>query len=84
MELPIWQPFINEWYTFAIFVLLIFIVIRISDFARSILRWSPESSRKLVHLIVGTLVSACPFIIKSHIPPVVLAFIFIILIALTL
>jgi len=84
MELPIWQPFINEWYTFAIFIIFIFILIGISDFARSILRWSPESSRKLVHLIVGTLVSACPFIFKSHIPPVVLAFIFIIINALAL
>jgi len=84
MQLPIWQPFINEWYTFALFFMFIFILIGISEVARSMLQWSPESSRKLVHLIVGTLVSACPFIFKSNIPPVVLAGIFIFVNALAL
>jgi uncharacterized protein (TIGR00297 family) len=84
MQLPIWQPFINEWYTFALFLLFIFILIGISEVARSMLQWSPESSRKLVHLIVGTLVSACPFIFKSNIPPVFLAGVFIFVNALAL
>ena len=84
MQLPIWQPFINEWYTFSLFLMFIFILIGISEVARSMLQWSPESSRKLVHLIVGTLVSACPFIFKSNIPPVVLAGIFIFVNALAL
>ena len=77
MQLPIWQPFINEWYTFSLLLLFIFILIGVSEVARAMLQWSPESSRKLVHLIVGTLVSACPFIFKSNIPPVILASIFI-------
>ena len=84
MQLPIWQPFINEWYTFALFLMFIFILIGISEVARSMLQWSPESSRKLVHLIVGTLVSACPFIFKSNIPPVFLAGVFIFVNALAL
>ena len=84
MQLPIWQPFINEWYTFALFLLFIFILIGISEFAQSMLRWNPEFSRKLVHLVVGTMVSACPFIFKSNIPPIVLAGIFIFINALAL
>ena len=84
MQLPIWQPFINEWYTFVLFFIFIFILIGISEVARSMLQWSPESSRKLVHLIVGTLVSACPFIFKSNIPPVFLAGVFIFVNALAL
>ena len=84
MQLPIWQPFINEWHTFTVFLIFIFILIGISEVARSILQWSPESSRKLVHIIVGTLVSACPFIFKSNIPPVALAGIFIFVNALAL
>ena len=84
MQLPIWQPFIDEWYTFALFLLFIFILIGISEFAQSILRWNPEFSRKLVHLVVGTIVSACPFIFKSNIPPILLAGIFIFINALAL
>jgi len=84
MQLPIWQPFINEWYTFVLFFIFIIILIGISEITRSMLQWSPESSRKLVHLIVGTLVSACPFIFKSNIPPVFLAGVFIFVNALAL
>ena len=84
MQLPIWQPFIDEWYTFTFFLLFIFILIGISEFTQSILRWNPEFSRKLVHLVVGTIVSACPFIFKSNIPPILLAGIFIFINALAL
>ena len=84
MQLPIWQPFINEWYTFALFLLLIFIVIGISEFARSMLRWNYEFTRKLVHLFVGTIASTCPLIFKSNIVPIFLAGIFIFINALAL
>jgi len=84
MQLPIWQPFINEWYTFALFVLLIFIVIGISELAQSMLRWNYEFTRKLVHLFVGTIVSTCPLIFKSNIVPIILASIFIFINALAL
>ena len=84
MQLPIWQPFINEWYTFALFALLIFIVIGISELAQSMLRWNYEFTRKLVHLFVGTIVSTCPLIFKSNIVPIFLASIFIFINALAL
>lgn len=84
MNLPIWKPFANEWSTFFLFLITIFLLIIISESARSYLRWKPESSRKLVHVIVGILVSICPFIFKSKFPPITLAVIFIIINAVAL
>ena len=79
MHLPTWKPFHNEWNTFFLFLITIFLLIGISEFARLYFRWKPESSRKLVHIIVGTLVSICPFIFVSKLPPITLAIIFIII-----
>ena len=84
MNLPIWKPFANEWSTFFLFLITIFLLIIISESARSYLRWKPESSRKLVHVIVGILVSICPFIFQSKFPPITLAVIFIIINAIAL
>ena len=84
MHLPIWKPFANEWSTFFLFLITIFLLIIISESARSYLRWKPESTRKLVHVIVGILVSICPFIFKSKFPPIALAVIFIIINAIAL
>ena len=84
MNLPIWKPFANEWNTFFLFLITIFFLIIISESARSYLRWKPESSRKLVHIIVGILVSICPFIFISKFPPITLAVIFIIINAIAL
>ena len=75
MHLPIWQPFTNEWNTFFLFLITIFLLIGISEVARLYLSWKPESTRKLVHIIVGTLVSICPFIFESKFPPISLAII---------
>ena len=84
MHLPIWKPFTNEWMTFLLFLITIFLLIGISELSRKYLRWKPESSRKLVHVIVGTLVSICPFIFESNLPPLTLAIVFIIINALAL
>ena len=84
MHLPIWKPFTNEWMTFLLFLITIFLLIGISELSRKYLRWKPESSRKLVHVIVGTLVSICPFIFESNFPPLTLAIVFIIINALAL
>ena len=84
MHLPIWQPFANEWNTFFLFLITIFLLIGISEVARLYLSWKPESTRKLVHIIVGTLVSICPFIFESKFPPISLAIIFIVINAIAL
>ncbi|MCH7611920.1 MAG: DUF92 domain-containing protein [Candidatus Marinimicrobia bacterium] len=78
------QLFSNEWITFGAFIIAIFLLIGIAEFFRSKLKWSPEASRKMVHVIVGLMVSICPLIFSSNIQPMTLAIIFIVLNALTL
>ncbi len=78
MHLPFFKPFNNEWITFGSFFIAIFILIGIAEFFRSKLKWSPEASRKIVHVIVGLMVSLCPFIFTSNIQPMTLAMIFIV------
>ena len=84
MELPLFHPFENEWFTFGIFFIAIFILIGAAEFFRSKLKWNPEASRKMVHVIVGLMVTLCPLIFNSNLQPITLAAIFIIVNAITL
>lgn len=84
MNLPLFQPFFNEWITFAIFFIGILGLVGSAEFALSKLNWNPEAARKFVHVLVGLLVAACPFIFKSNLPPMALAGIFIVVNALSL
>jgi len=77
MELPILNPFENEWITFGAFFIGIFLLIGAAEFVRSSLKWGPETSRKMVHVIVGIMVATCPLIFESNIQPITLAVIFI-------
>jgi len=78
MELPIFHPFDNEWLTFGAFFIGIFLLIGISEFVRTSLKWGSETSRKMVHVIVGIMVSTCPLIFSSNVQPITLATIFIV------
>ena len=84
MDLPLFTPFENEWITFGAFFVAIFILIGIAEFLRSRLKWGPEASRKMVHVIVGLMVTLCPLIFTSNLQPMTLASIFIVVNALTL
>jgi uncharacterized membrane protein SirB2 len=77
MELPLFNPFENEWFTFGVFFIAIFILIGAAEFFRSKLKWSSEASRKMVHVIVGLMVTLCPLIFNSNLQPITLAAIFI-------
>ncbi len=77
MELPIIHPFENEWFSFGAFFIAIFLLIGTAEFVRSSLKWGPEASRKMVHVIVGIMVAACPLIFYSNVQPMTLAAIFI-------
>lgn len=79
MDFPRYTPFSNEWISFCLFFLVILILIGISELIKSRYKWPVERSRKFVHVIVGTLVSICPFIFSSSQQPVILAIIFIII-----
>jgi len=75
--LPIISPFPNEWITFVVFLLGIFGLIGLSELARTKLNWTPEASRKFVHVLVGMIVLMSPFLFINNGPPVALAIIFI-------
>lgn len=79
MSFPRYLPFASEWISFGLFFLAILVMIGISELARNRLSWSIENSRKLVHVIVGLMISISPFLFSSPLPPAILAIIFIIL-----
>lgn len=77
MNLPLYQPFTNEWITFGLFFAGILALVGAAEFLQYRKNVHPESSRKFVHVLVGLLVAGCPFIFSSNIPPMTLAAIFI-------
>ena len=84
MNLPIFQPFVNEWMTFGFFFIGILVLVGSAEFMLSKLNVHPESSRKFVHVLVGILVATCPFIFKSNLQPMSLAAIFMVVNAISL
>ena len=76
--LPTVSPFSNEWITSVVFLLGIFGLIGLSELARVKLNWTPELSRKFVHVLVGLFALMSPFLFVSNGPPVALAIIFIV------
>lgn len=73
---PIISPFTSDWISFTILFFGIFGLIGSSELVRVKLGWKPEVSRKLVHILVGAMALASPFIFVSNIPPTILGFIF--------
>ncbi|MEE9189564.1 MAG: DUF92 domain-containing protein, partial [Candidatus Neomarinimicrobiota bacterium] len=66
----------NEWFLAAILFILIGFIIAISEILRVTSNISPESNRKVVHLLVGSLVTISPFLFQSNRPVLTLAGIF--------
>ncbi len=79
MQFYHYQPFSSDWATFFVVLVLIGGLIGLSEFARNRFHWSPESTRKLVHVAVGIAVSISPLYFRNSTAPMVLAGIFIIL-----
>jgi uncharacterized protein (TIGR00297 family) len=75
----IFQPFANEWITFAIFLILILGFVSLSEVLRKRFKISGENTRQFVHIGVGLLVILSPLVIASPVQPALLAIIFIIL-----
>ena len=73
---PIISPFTSDWISFTILFFGIFGLIGSSELVRIKLGWKPEVSRKLVHILAGSMALASPFIFVSNIPPTLLGFIF--------
>ena len=73
---PIISPFTSDWISFTILFFGIFGLIGSSELVRIKLGWKPEVSRKLVHILAGSMALGSPFIFVSNLPPTILGFIF--------
>jgi len=79
MSFPVWIPFVNEWWTFLSFLGLIITCIIFSNFTLN-KRWlSPEQNRRLIHLLIGIMISYSPMVFIANTKPAILSAIFIIL-----
>ena len=79
MEFPLWLPFENEWWTFCILLVSILTFVIGSELILNFGFLSPESNRRLVHVIIGILVTLSPLIFSRSNEPSMLALAFIIL-----
>jgi uncharacterized protein (TIGR00297 family) len=67
---------LNDRTFFIIFAIAIGAILTISELIRRLLHWSPEATRKLVHIFVGILVATTPFVLDSMWPMVILGLLF--------
>lgn len=67
----------QDWLCFVYFVCGLFGFIAFAEWSRAKLGWSPELNRKLVHILVGTLVFFTPFFFTSNRPLIWMAVLFI-------
>ena len=77
MNFPIWIPFINEWYTCILLLGIISFLVICSELMLNLNLLTAESNRRLIHILVGFLISSSPLIFTSNQKPTVLAIIFI-------
>lgn len=69
----------DQWISFLVFFSIIMLFIGLAEIARKVLNFSPELSRKFVHVMVGILVSLAPFFLTSSTPVILLGVLFTIL-----
>ncbi len=77
--MPIIFDLPNQWIAFIVFFAIIMVFIGLAEIARKVFNFSPELSRKFVHVMVGILVSLAPFFLRSSTPVILLGVIFTIL-----
>ncbi len=77
--MPIFFDLPNEWIAFLVFFSIIMVFIGLAEIARKVFNFSPELSRKFVHVMVGILVSLAPFILQSKTPVILLGVLFTVL-----
>lgn len=77
--MPILLDLPNEWIAFLVFFTIIMTFIAMAELARKVFKLSPELSRKLVHVMVGILVSLAPFFFRTSLPVIVLGLLFTVL-----
>jgi len=77
--MPVYRLFNSDWAMFGILLVVILGVVALSDLLRRRFQLRGETTRQLVHIAVGLLVSSSPFLFVTTLPPALLAVIFIIL-----
>lgn len=65
-----------DWIYTAFFSIGLFIVIISTGFLQKKLNWSPNVTRKMVHIITGFFVASTPFLFDSNIPIIVISSVF--------
>ncbi|NOY76518.1 MAG: DUF92 domain-containing protein [Calditrichaeota bacterium] len=78
------MPTTMEWLYLAGLFLILFLFVGIAEKTRSALGWSPEVTRKFVHIATGIVVFFTPYIFRTNVPLIVLAGIFTIINAMSL
>ena len=68
----------RDWIIISTLFIGILILIAISEFIRRRLQWSPEFTRKLVHILVGVMMFFIPILLQTSSPMVLIATFFII------
>jgi uncharacterized protein (TIGR00297 family) len=71
-------PSTTEWLRLVAFICGISLFIIVAEIVRKFFGWSPEATRKLVHILVGVLVFFTPMLFTTALPVVILAIIFIV------
>ncbi len=70
------MPTTTEWLYLAGLFFVLFLFVGIAEKVRSVLKWSPEVTRKFVHIATGVVVFFTPYIFRTNVPLIVLAGIF--------
>lgn len=78
------MPTTTEWLYLVGLFLILFLFVGIAEKIRSSLKWSPEVTRKFVHIATGIVVFFTPYIFRTNIPLIVLAGIFTVINAISL
>ena len=69
----------QDWIRFVIFLFGLFGFVGLAEVTRAKLGWPAEVTRKLVHILVGTLVFFTPYVFESNRPLIWLALLFIVI-----
>ena len=76
MTFPLWTPFTNEWITIFLILVIIISIIILSNISISKKWLSNESTRRLVHILIGLMTIISPIIFTQNIIPIILASLF--------
>lgn len=66
----------SDVFYFILFCIILGVIVALAELIRRLFHWSPEATRKLVHIVVGIVVATTPFVLNSMWPMVFLGVLF--------